>query len=163
MDPEQEAQDVTVDEPAQTEAGEVEAGDATPADDTPVGEERLQALERQAGQAREEAAANSELAAALRAQLTDAHEAYRALLLQRDPDVPAELVGGENIAELEASYERASALVEQLRLRAVEKAARDAERAAQERVPAGAPARRGADLANLTPQEKIMLGLQRGN
>ena len=150
MDPEQEAQQATVEDPAELEPGE----DAP--DDTPAWEERLQALEQQAEQASAEAAANSEAAAALRAQLSDTLERYRALLLQRDPDVPGELVSGDSVGELEASYERASALVEQLRLRA-------AGRAAEERVPAGAPARRGADPANLTPQEKIMLGLQRGN
>ena len=78
------------------------------------------------------------------------------MLLARDPDVPVEMVQGGSVAELESSYERASGLVERLRRRA-------SEHAAQARVPAGAPARRGLDLGGLTPQQKIVQGLQQSN
>ena len=157
MDPEQEAQHQPLEDPAQAETTGDGPDGATPAADSgAAAEDRLQELERQAEQARTEAAANGEAAAALRSQLADTLERYRALLLQRDPDVPQELVHGDSVGELESTYERASGLVEQLRLKA-------AAQAAQERVPAGAPARRGADPATLTPQEKIMLGLRRGN
>lgn len=156
MDNEQEAQPHPAQDSAEAEANLTAAGDDTPGDPTGDVEDRLQALEQRAEQARAEAAANGEAAAALRAQLADALDRYRVLLLRRDPDVPQELVYGESVGELESSYERASGLVEQLRLRA-------AERAAQERVPAGAPERRVANTAGLTPQEKIMLGLRGGN
>ena len=148
MEPEQ----VTTEEEAQqeTEVTEVESAQE---DETPAWEERVQALERQAEEARAEARTNGEHAAALQAQLTEALERYRVLLLARDPDVPAELVEGGTIAELDASFGRAAELVERLRRQA-------AERAAGERVPAGAPARRGADPAGLTAQQKILLGLQ---
>ncbi len=156
MDNEQEAQPHPAQDSAEAEANLTAAGDDTPGDPAGDVEDRLQALEQRAERAHAEAAANGEAAAALRAQLADALDRYRALLLRRDPDVPQELVYGESVGELESSYERASGLVEQLRLRA-------AERAAQERVPAGAPERRGANTAGLTPQEKIMLGLRGGN
>lgn len=156
MDPEQEPQHHPAEDSAEAETNVTAADDDTPDEAGDDVEERLQALEQQAEQSQAEAAANGEAAAALRAQLADALDRYRALLLQRDPDVPQELVYGESVGELESSYERASGLVEQLRLRA-------AERAAQERVPAGAPERRGANTAGLTPQEKIMLGLRGGN
>ena len=118
-------------------------------------EERVQTLEQQVEQARAEAAAHGEEASSLRLQLADALERCRTLLLARDPDVPEELVQGGTIDELEASYGRASTLVEQLRRQATD-------HAAQERVPAGAPARRGPDPSSLSSQQKIMLGLQSG-
>ena len=102
------------------------------------------------------AVAHGAEAESLRSQLADTLERYREMLLARDPDVPVEMVQGESVAELESSYERAAGLVERLRRRA-------AEHAAQARVPAGAPARRGLDLGGLTPQQKIVQGLQQSN
>lgn len=148
-----ELEQVITEEETQQET-EVAEEEAPTEAETPTREERVQALEQQAEQASAEAASNGERAATLQSQLTEALDRYRTLLLAGDPDVPAELVEGETIAELDASYHRASALVERLRRQA-------SERAAGERVPTGAPARRGADLAGLTPQQKIMLGLQR--
>ena len=147
-----------------TQATEIETAEesvgaeAFPADDgaAPPLEERVAALELQAEQAQAEAAARGEEASALRTELAEVLRRYRGLLLARDPDVPDELVHGETVAELEASYERATGLVERLRRRAAEQSARD-------RVPAGAPARRAPDSAGLTPQQKILLGLQRPN
>lgn len=55
-------------------------------------------------------------------------------------------------------FEAAQRVVGQLR----EKIEREAvEQARAARVPAGAPARRGADVSSLSPGEKIKLGLQR--
>ena len=156
MDPEETTQEnVPAHEPPEAEAAVEPADDAAPPPD-----DRLHALERQAEQARAEAAANSEDAAALRAQLADVLDRYRALLLAGDPDVPEDLVRGETAAELEASYERAAGLVDRLRRRAAEQSAQDRVPA---RVPAGAPARRGPDASALSPQQKIMLGLQQPN
>ena len=151
MDPEETTQDVPLHQPPEAESAGSSADDAAPPPD-----ERLHDLERQAEEARAEAAANSQDAAALRAQLSDVLDRYRALLLARDPDVPEDLVWGDTAADLEASYERAAALVDRLRRRA-------AEQSAQDRVPAGAPARRGPDASALSPQQKIMLGLQQPN
>ena len=151
MDPEQETQDKATEETPETEDTGAAMDEAAPA-----WEERVQELQQEAEQAREAAAIHGAESEELRAQLADTLERYRELLLARDPDVPVEMVQGGSVAELESSYERASGLVEQVRRRA-------SEQAAQERVPAGAPARRGPDLASLTPQEKIVRGLQRYN
>lgn len=148
MEPEQ----VTTEEEAQQETGVAEA-ESTPEDGTPAWEERVQALEQQAEEARAEARTNAEHAAALQSQLTETLERYRGLLLAGDPDVPPELVEGGAVAELDASYGRAAELVGRLRRQA-------AERAAEERVPPGAPARRGTDPASLTTEQKILMGLR---
>ena len=153
MDPEQETQATATEETPETEDTGAAMDEAAPA-----WEERVHELQQEAEQTREAAAihgAEAE-AEALRARLTETLERYRELLLARDPDVPVEMVQGGSVAELESSYESASGLVERVRRRA-------SEQAAQERVPAGAPARRGPDLASLTPQEKIARGLQRYN
>ena len=151
MDPEQETQDTATEETPQTEDAEAEMDVAAPA-----WEERVQELQQEAEQARAAAIAHGAEAESLRSQLADTLERYREMLLARDPDVPVEMVQGGSVAELESSYERASGLVERLRRRA-------AEHAAQARVPAGAPARRGPDLGGLTPQQKIVQGLQQSN
>ena len=151
MDPEQETQATATEETPETEDTGAAMDEAVPA-----WEERVQELQQEAEQARAAAVAHGAEAESLRAQLADTLERYREMLLARDPDVPVEMVQGGNVAELESSYERASGLVERLRRRA-------AEHAAQARVPAGAPARRGLDLGGLTPQQKIVQGLQQSN
>ena len=156
MDPEQETQDTATEETATEETAETADTGAAMDEAAPAWEERVQELQQEAEQARAAAVAHGAEAESLRAQLADTLERYREMLLARDPDVPVEMVQGESVAELESSYERASGLVERLRRRA-------AEHAAQARVPAGAPARRGLDLGGLTPQQKIVQGLQQSN
>ena len=151
MDPEETTQDIPAHHPTEAASAEEQTDD-----DAQPSDERVRALEQQVDQARAEADAGVEETSALRAQLSDVLDRYRALLLARDPDVPEELVCGDTVAEIESSYERAAALVDRLRRRA-------AEQSAQDRVPAGAPARRGPDTSALSPQQKIMLGLQRSN
>ena len=151
MDPEQETQDTATEETPETEDTGAAMDEAAPA-----WEERVQELQQEAEQARAASVAHGAEAESLRSQLADTLGRYREMLLARDPDVPVEMVQGESVAELESSYERASGLVERLRRRA-------AEHAAQARVPAGAPARRGLDLGGLTPQQKIVQGLQQSN
>ena len=151
MDPEQETQDTATEETPVIEDTGAAMDEATPA-----WEERVQELQQEAEQARAASVAHGAEAESLRSQLADTLARYREMLLARDPDVPVEMVQGESVAELESSYERASGLVERLRRQA-------AEHAAQARVPAGAPARRGPDLGGLTPQQKIVQGLQQSN
>ncbi len=93
-------------------------------------------------------------ASAVRGELAMAIARYRALLLAGAPEVPEELVGGETLDEVDASLERARDLVQRVK-RQVET------RAAQERVPAGAPARTAPDLSGLSPREKIAYALAR--
>ena len=88
------------------------------------------------------------------AQLSQAMEAYRASLLEADPGLPADLVAGDTVEELQASHARARQIVEQVR-GSLE------EQALMERTPSGAPARGDADVSALSPEEKIRLGLSR--
>lgn len=79
---------------------------------------------------------------------------YRSLLLANSPEVPEELVQGEMVEEVEASFARARQVVERVK-RGLEA------RLQGERVPAGAPPRMGLDLSGLSPTEKIAYGLAR--
>lgn len=83
----------------------------------------------------------------------EAGRRYRELLLRSEPDLPANLVTGDTVDEIEASAERARQTVLEVRQRFEEQA-----RAT--RVPAGAPPRGSLDLASLSPAEKIRAGLQ---
>jgi outer membrane protein TolC len=113
------------------------------------------------------AAELEEALAALREELHRAHTArreavhrYRAALLAQSPELPAELVTGETVEEVEATVQRARELVARVR----DQLATDTGRAAppaEAAVPAGSPPRRPPDLDALSPTEKIRLGLSR--
>ena len=89
---------------------------------------------------------------ALEAQLAEAAALYRDLALAAHPEVPAEMVAGVTPQEVATALVTATATVAQVRQRL-------AAQAATERVPAGAPARRGVDPASLTARDKIAYGL----
>ena len=91
---------------------------------------------------------------ALRAQLADAANRYRELLLAGSPEVPAELVTGATIEEVDASFAAARGVVDQVRRRIEEQAG-------AEHVPAGAPPRTAPDLSGLSPADKIAYALSR--
>ena len=91
----------------------------------------------------------------LSAQVEKAVACYRSLLLATAPDVPQELVKGETVEEVEASFEAARDMVERIRQKLEAQVA-------GERVPAGAPPRSAPDLSTLSPKEKILYGLSRG-
>ncbi len=98
-------------------------------------------------------------AGAVRGQLRDAVVRYREARLASAPDIPHDLVPElESVEEIDREFESAQRVVGQLR----DKIEREAiEQARTARVPAGAPARREADVSNLSASEKIKLGLQR--
>ena len=81
--------------------------------------------------------------------LKEAVDKYRQMLLSQNPDIPAEMIQGDTIAELDSSLERAKALAEVVR------------RHLEAQVPAGAPARTGFEVGSLSPIEKIKYGLKR--
>lgn len=96
----------------------------------------------------QEAIANSE------AQAREALGRYREAALQREPQLPADLVKGETVSELDAAIERARQTVAQVR--------QHLDQQAQSlRVPAGAPARGGPEVSDLSAGEKIRLGLSK--
>ena len=91
---------------------------------------------------------------ALRAQLADAANRYRELLLAGSPEVPEAMVDGATIEEVDASFAAARGVVEQVRRRIEEQAG-------AEHVPAGAPPRTAPDLSGLSPADKIAYALSR--
>jgi len=109
--------------------------------------------------AEEQATAHQERVAGLegelstaREQVTQAAARYREAVLSASPEVPADMVGGETVEEVEASLAAARQTVSQIR--------QHLESQAQSgRVPAGAPPRQAPDLSALTAEEKIRLGL----
>lgn len=90
----------------------------------------------------------------LRAALAHAAARYRETALAAAPEIPADLVSGETLEEVDASLEAARRTVARVRDHLES-------RAQAERVPAGAPERQGAELTRLSPADKIRLGLQR--
>jgi chromosome segregation ATPase len=78
---------------------------------------------------------------------------YRELLMVSEPDLPAELVFGDSVSEIDEAAVRARQTVAQVR--------QHLETQAQAlRVPAGAPVRGVPDTSTMTPAEKIRLGLR---
>jgi len=114
----------------------------------------LRGIRGELAQAQTEAQDRGEEVEALQGRLGQAAAKYRDLLLAQAPQVPAELVVGESIEEVEEAMERARRTVAQVRDH-LEAQARS------ERVPAGSPPRGQPDLSALSPAEKIRLGLQR--
>jgi hypothetical protein len=79
--------------------------------------------------------------------------AYRELVVKANPDVLAEMVGGDSVDKVNESLQIARAIME--------KARREVEaEATRVRVPAGAPQRAPQDLTALTAREKIQYGLR---
>ncbi len=93
--------------------------------------------------------------ASLRDRLALAVGKYRVAVLARFPEVPQELVSGDSVEAVDVSLAAARGVVDRVR-------AQLEARAAAERVPAGAPPRSLADVASLSPGEKIAYALSRG-
>jgi len=99
------------------------------------------------------AAESAKKAAAGDIALIDATSKYQALLVQTNPDIPAEIIKGGTIAELEASLISGKAIVQHV------KQTLEAQALAAP-IPAGAPERTPVDLSSLTPHELIMEGIR---
>ena len=92
--------------------------------------------------------------AVLKGSLSGAVAKYRAALLATAPEIPAELVKGESIDEIDASLEQARSIVSKVR----QQLEADAE---ANKVPTGAPERTPQDLSALSPAEKIAYALRK--
>ncbi len=102
----------------------------------------------------EEAGVLRESIASAEAQGREAVQRYREAALEREPHLPADLVVGDSVTELDASIERARQTVAQVR--------QHLDQQAQAlRVPAGAPARGNPETSDLSAGEKIRLGLSK--
>lgn len=119
-----------------------------------LGEARAEAVRaEQDAQARGEALAGAnERVATLESRVRAAAERYRALALERAPELPEELVAGESVEEIEAALAQARETVAKVRGH-IESEAQAG------RVPVGAPARSAPDLSGLSAEEKIRRGL----
>jgi chromosome segregation ATPase len=78
---------------------------------------------------------------------------YRAIAMEREPDLPGDLIDGETIDDVDQAIERARETVARVRghLEA---------QAQSNRVPVGAPARPEPDTSKLSAQEKIARGIE---
>ncbi len=108
-------------------------------------------------QAREqELAAQAERGQELESQAREAAGRYRELVLQQSPELPAELVAGETVQQVDESLRRARETVSRVR-------GHLETQAQASRVPVGSPPRSAPDLSALSPEEKISYGLRQGN
>ena len=113
-----------------------------------TGRDRLSALQAELEAARGE---NERLAASLR----ESAIRYRDARLAASPEIPPDLVTGEDMEEIEGQLAAAERVVSEMR----EKMERERRRETPP-VPAGAPVRRAPDFSGLPPAEKIRVGLQ---
>ena len=101
----------------------------------------------------QEIATLGERAQALQAQVQSSAQRYRELALQQSPELPAELVTGESVEEVDEALQRARETVSKVRGHLESQAQAG-------RVPVGAPPRSEPDLSALPAAEKIRRGLQ---
>jgi hypothetical protein len=81
-------------------------------------------------------------------------KAYAELVKKTNPLVPGEMILGNNVGEIDASLEKATAIVERVR--------KSLELQSQgDRVPPGAPGRTEPDTSSMSSKEKITYGLGR--
>ncbi len=117
--------------------------------------EESPALKEVVRQLEETLAGKEQELASLREQMALTVNKYRELALAVAPEVPAELVRGATVEEIEASLAGAREVVDRVKQQL------ESQRA-QERVPTGAPPRVPVDLSGLSPREKIAYALTRG-
>jgi len=96
-----------------------------------------------------------ERAESLQTQVQGAAQRYRELALEHAPELPAELVTGGTVDEVEQALQRARETVSKVRGHLESQAQAG-------RVPVGSPPRSGPDLSSLSTEEKIRIGLQQG-
>ncbi len=122
-------------------------------------DERIAVLEQSAaerekgvGSLKEAASGSEKRLADTVKELTGSVEAYRALIIELNPGMLAELITGNTIAEIKESLKSARALIERVR--------QDIEaKAAATKVPSGAPRRSAPDLSGLSAREKIHMAI----
>jgi chromosome segregation ATPase len=85
--------------------------------------------------------------------LAQAVASYKALVVQANPGVLAELITGNTVEEVNESLKNAQALVDRVRQEM------EAE-ISKTRIPAGAPQRVPLDLSALSPREKIQYAIR---
>jgi len=84
--------------------------------------------------------------------LVEAVSRYREMVIQDNPEIPAELISGDSIDSVDESLRNAKSLVGKVRQGLETEVSLG-------RVPAGAPERRSPELSALSPREKIQYGI----
>ena len=158
------SQDPAVQDPAQPAVDN--RGPVDDQQDRPAEGLTLAEMEAELAARSERLEALEEHAASLERELASTVSRYRLSLLDTAPEVPGELVVGDSAEELESSLANAKAIVAQVRQRVLESAdagqRNSGEETAASRMPAGAPPRSFNDgSSELTPRDKIALGLER--
>ena len=84
--------------------------------------------------------------------LAQAIASYKSLVVETNPEIPADLITGDTIEAINESLENARALIDKVRQGIEAEASRT-------KVPAGAPQRAPLDLSVLSPREKIQYAI----
>ena len=92
----------------------------------------------------------------LSSALAQAVASYKALVVQSNPGVLAELITGDTVEEVNESLKNAQTLIERVRQEMETEASKT-------RIPAGAPQRAPLDLSALSPREKIQYAIGRSS
>ena len=87
--------------------------------------------------------------------LAQAVASYKAMVVQANPGVLAELITGDTVEEVNESLKNAQTLIERVRQEMETEASKT-------RIPAGAPQRTPADPSALSPGEKIRYAISQG-
>ena len=87
----------------------------------------------------------------LQQDIGEAVKKYRESLIKANPGIPEELLKGESITDLDASLTQAQAIVEKIKANLEGEAV----------IPAGSPSRKGPDISELSPVDKIKYGLHK--
>ena len=90
----------------------------------------------------------------LAAEKDTAVEAYKDLIRKTNPLIPADMITGANITDINTSLENATSLVNQIKAKVDENNNNNS-------VPAGAPGRTEPDISAMSTREKISYGLQK--
>ena len=89
----------------------------------------------------------------LEKELGKALSGYKVMLLKNNPDILAEMIGGESVEAVDRSLEAARQLTGRIRQNMEQKIT-------SERIPGGAPVRTPPNIDNLNSYEKILYGLE---
>ncbi|MCK4331847.1 MAG: hypothetical protein KAW81_04725 [Dehalococcoidia bacterium] len=113
----------------------------------------LASKDTQIGELTTQAESQSQEVTTSKAALESAVGAYKDVVLKANPLIPTDMIQGLAIDEVNASLEKATNLVGQIK-QGLEK------EGSAEKIPPGAPQRTGPDLSAMTTKEKINYGLR---
>jgi chromosome segregation ATPase len=117
-------------------------------------EEMVNARDSELAGMRHELGAVKEHFNKLNGEYSKAVAGYRSLTVTANPEIPVEMITGDDIGAIEKAVAGAKALIGKVR----EQLEKDRE---QVRVPTGSPPRTPPDLSGLSPREKINAGISR--